>query len=114
MFPSKKRIQKADFKEILKKSVKFETECFIIRAHFLRNGLKSRFSVVVSSKSFKKAVDRNLYKRRVYSVLEFLGKSGILPKKPLFLGIFVKKSDKVPSFAKITEILKRFFKNGLI
>ena len=114
MLPSKKRIQRAGFEEILKKSVKFETGYFIIRAHFPRNGLKSRFSVVISSKSFKKAVDRNLYKRRVYSALEFLQKSGTLLEKPLFLAIFVKKADKVPSFAKIKENLKEFLKINMV
>ncbi len=74
MLSKNKRLNKAKFKEILKKSKKIEGENFSYRVQFIKNGQEPRFSVVVSSKVSPKAVVRNKIRRQIY---EILGKTAL-------------------------------------
>ncbi|MCD4704975.1 ribonuclease P protein component [bacterium] len=57
-----------DFDQILKSKNKFYSQNLVLK--FSKNDLDlSRFSVVVSKKISKKAVDRNLIRRRVYEII---------------------------------------------
>lgn len=59
------------FKEILKHGQKKEHQYFKIV--FLKNNIKqSRFAVIVSSKNYRLAVQRNLIKRRMRNILKEL------------------------------------------
>ena len=76
MLSSKNRIQKTLFEKIsqngsLKQSKFFSAKCFRLE----KTLNEKRFSIVISKKVLKTATDRNLLKRRVYSILRgFLSK----------------------------------------
>jgi len=86
MISKKKRLNRATFAEIIKKSKKIEGKVFSYRLHFLKNGLKHRFSVVVSSKVSSKAVIRNKIRRQIYEILEKMTFS-----KGVAIVVYVKK-----------------------
>ncbi|MCX6713963.1 MAG: ribonuclease P protein component [Candidatus Vogelbacteria bacterium] len=75
MLPKNRRINKQYFAEILPKSRSFGSKNFTLKVSPLKpdNKLildnKSRFAFVVSGKMFKKAVDRNLIKRRFRAII---------------------------------------------
>jgi len=69
MIAQKNRLsKKADFERIFKSGNKDYGQCFTIR--FLENELDHcRFSVIVSNKFSKKAVERNKFRRRIKAVI---------------------------------------------
>lgn len=70
MFPKKKRINKALFPLIIKDSLFFKVPYLSLRVSKQKNKEDpSLFSVVVSSKVSKSAVERNFLKRRVRAIL---------------------------------------------
>ena len=86
MIPKKQKLNRANFNKVLAKSKKIEGENFSLRVRYVEKSEKSRYSVVVSSKTAKKAVDRNRLKRQVY---EILAKNA--PKTGIFGIVYVKK-----------------------
>ena len=75
MLPKNRRINKRYFTEILPKSVYFRSKNFSLKVSPLSSVLdlarnkESQFAFVVSGKMFKKAVDRNLIKRRLRAIV---------------------------------------------
>jgi ribonuclease P protein component len=70
MFPKKKRISRGEFANLAKKSKKIEGEGVSLRVHLPTNDDNYKYAVVISSKVLEKAVERSLYKRRVYAILK--------------------------------------------
>jgi len=70
---------------------------------FLSNE-RSKFSVTISKKLYKKAVDRNRAKRRIFAILK-----DVSPTRTGFYELFLKTSIDVVSF----EYLKKEIKNIL-
>ncbi len=67
MLPKNRRINKQYFAEILPKSAFLGSKNFSLRVSPIKtshSSNKSQFAFVVSGKMFKKAVDRNIIKRR--------------------------------------------------
>ncbi len=105
MLPKSNRINSSIiFKEILQRGQRKEHPYF--RVVFLKNNLKkSRFAVIVSSKNYRLAVQRNLIKRRVKNILRELINS--LPKGFDVL-VFIKKGCLDLSFQELQTQLKEF------
>ncbi len=68
MLPKTSRISRENFSELLKSSKFYHSPHFILRVGNAALG-RARFGVSVSKKISKKAVTRNLIRRRVYSIL---------------------------------------------
>jgi ribonuclease P protein component len=83
MIPSKRKVTTGLFKFVIEKGRSYHTEYFSLRV-FSNNSNSldlARFSVAVSKKVDKKAVGRNILKRRLYKIVEpllFSAKSGSL------------------------------------
>ena len=102
MLPKKRRIERKEFEYILKTGERYNSPHLLLYIAKTDAPL-SRFSVSISKKIFKHAVDRNLYRRRGYnSIHTFL--PNIIPG---FLVFFSFKKGKYPlSFTELhTEIL---------
>lgn len=69
MLPRSKRINRKLFDQKIQKTKQFSFNFYSVRVHSLKNGQKSRFSVVVSKKVEKRAVLRNHLKRIIYSAV---------------------------------------------
>ncbi|HRY62754.1 MAG TPA: ribonuclease P protein component [Candidatus Paceibacterota bacterium] len=59
-----KKVTRSDFDMILKKGKNIYSPLLSFKYIFLDNSVSSRFSFVISGKVAKRAVDRNLFKRR--------------------------------------------------
>lgn len=96
--------KRRDFEEIKRKGILRKGECFSVIAGNIV-GLK-RFAVVVSKKISKKAVERNLIRRKIYRII---GKNmNIFPDN--FAGIFlVKKNILNKSEEEMEKCLKSIF-----
>ncbi|MCX6735672.1 MAG: ribonuclease P protein component [Candidatus Parcubacteria bacterium] len=84
MFPKKNRITKTRFDELMKKGRVLHSPSFSLRYSKGLNVLP-RFAFVVSKKVAKNAVDRNLLRRRGFSILRDLG---ILKQENVWKGFF--------------------------
>ncbi len=69
MLPQKRRVSRTEFETVLKNGGWYHSPHLTLRASKNTLGKKSVFAVSVSKKVAKKAVSRNLLKRRVYSVI---------------------------------------------
>jgi ribonuclease P protein component len=69
MLPKKRRIPRKEFPFILKNGRRFSS--YHILLYIAKNPVpeQSRFSFSISKKIFKRAVDRNKYRRRGYSII---------------------------------------------
>ncbi len=101
MLPSKNRVNKTLFKEILKNGRSIHSPSFSFK--YLNNPISTerQFSVVVSKKVLKRAVDRNLLKRRIYSIL----KEQLKLNKPYSCVIWPKKEISKMSYAELSVLL---------
>ena len=66
MLPKNLKLKKFDFEQFFKIGEKLRNEYFLlikIKSH------EKKFSVIPSSKEFKKAVERNRVKRRIYEII---------------------------------------------
>jgi len=112
MLPKKNRIKRIEFPS--QKTRGFGVHGKYITLYFYNtknNDSNSRFSVVVSKKTAKKAVDRNLLKRRAYASI----KNIVLDvKKPITCVLYIKKSarEAPPQNLKL-DIEKTFKKSKL-
>lgn len=66
MLPKAKRLNSANIAELRLKGKRANSALFSV---LYRNGLKNRFSVNISKKVYKKAVDRNTAKRKTLAIL---------------------------------------------
>jgi len=84
MLPKKYKLKKIDFENIFKVAKKFNNEYFVV---LKANKLEKKFGVFPSLKEFKKAVERNKIKRRIFEIIRLnfdkipLGWFLIFPKK---------------------------------
>lgn len=99
MIPSNRKVKTAFFKTLTGRFNVLHSDYFTLRT-YLTPGEKSKFSVIISKKIEKNAVDRNLVKRMVYEELRLL-----LPKmkNELICLLFVKKTFKNIDFKLIKE-----------
>lgn len=96
------------FKEVFQKSRQFSSQYFFARASKLQETERNAFATVISSKISKKAVVRNLLKRRITHVIrENMNK--IQPG--LGIIIFPKKGAETLEFEEIKQDLLKLFKN---
>lgn len=69
MFPSNRRVKKDNIKDIINKGKKIYSESFLIKRK--ENNINhNRFAVVVSKKISKRAIARNLIKRRFTNAIK--------------------------------------------
>lgn len=69
MFKKQYRLNTSEFKEVFNFGKTVKTPLFLVKSK-VNNKANSRFSVVVSKKISKKAVERNYLKRRFYHALK--------------------------------------------
>ncbi len=100
MLPKKRRVSRSEFDVILKKGGWYHSPHLTLRAFQSTSSGKSRFAVSVSKKTAKRAVLRNLLKRRVYGVL-----TSILPHSgsAFSSAFFVKKGTETITFADLKK-----------
>ena len=110
MLSSSRRLTTSLFKEVMDKGKIFHSPIFILR--LVKSHSLSRFSVSVSKKVAKNAVDRNKFRRRAYSAIDSLYQN-ILPG---FHGVFIaKNSISKSSFVHMSLDIKNLFvKIGLL
>lgn len=110
MISSSKRLTTPFFKNVMDKGKLFHSPIFSVK--FLRVSGGSRFSVAVSKKVAKNAVDRNKIRRRVYTALRTLDSK--IPQG--FHGVFMIKATILKmSLGDITAGLESIFvKSGLL
>jgi len=108
MLAKKYKFNKKTFK-IIKDPKKIFSKNFYLK--IFKIGLKySLFSVIIPSSTIKKAVERNILKRRIMSVLEKI----ISQIKP-GLGILIYvKSNQLLKYKEIDEEIKEIFKKAQI
>lgn len=110
MLPSSKRLTIPLFKQVMDKGKLFHS--MLWSAKIAKTAGESRFSVAVSKKVAKSAVDRNKIRRRTYSALRSL-----YPRiSPGFHGVVMVKAPIAKStLAAISKELEDFFvKTGLL
>lgn len=72
MLSQKNRLTKnKDFDLVFKKGRSIYQSLFGIKILQKNNNIPSRFGILLSTKVSKKAVERNLYKRRIKAILKF-------------------------------------------
>lgn len=112
MLPSRKRVTTERFKEAFKKGRVYTTPLFSVRMYEDPTLPSPLFSFVVPKSVHKKAVQRNLLRKRAYSAVQkhigaLKGKSFIL------IGVF-KKEAKYASFEAIEVSLSSFLREKRI
>ena len=113
MFPKKNRISKTEFGELLKKGRAFHSPHFSLLC-FKKENMEPKFAFVVSKKVARNAADRNILRRRGFSVLRDIG---ILKEKNKWAGFFgvffFKKEAKGTAFKEtkkeIEELLRKIY-----
>ncbi|KKT45125.1 MAG: hypothetical protein UW34_C0005G0011 [Parcubacteria group bacterium GW2011_GWA2_44_15] len=107
MIPSSRKVGKDLFETLMKKGRSFTSESLNVRILAVTGGQPARFSVVVAKKMEKSAVQRNKYKRRVYSLLRpFLDK--VQPGS--VCALFLKKKVGKGDLSLLNTEIKTFFK----
>lgn len=108
VLPREKRIGKKMFKEVFQKSRQFSSQYFFARVSKIQEADRNAFACVISSKISKKAVVRNLLKRRITHVIR-----ENINKIQLGLGIiiFPKKGAEELEFEAIKQDLLKLFKS---
>ncbi len=109
MLPKKERLARRDFDPVIK-GKSYPSLSFTLRiAVQQKNGsIKPKFSVVVSKKVAKKAVDRNKITRRTYEALRIAGKNTPLP--PLSAAAFMKSASISVSLKDLAAEFGEIFK----
>lgn len=107
MLKKTRRINKEEFPEIMKSGKVFHSPILTLRVKEEKGG-QSRFAFVISSKIAKKAVTRNLFKRRCRAIASYLLKD----INDGFLAVFMAKNgSESASFSTLREsmldLLKR-------
>jgi ribonuclease P protein component len=106
MFPKKNRISKTEFGELLKKGRAFHSPYFSLLC-FKKENKEPKFAFVVSKKVARNAADRNILRRRGFSVLRDIS---ILKEKNKWVGFFgvffFKKEAKNLNFEDIKKEVK--------
>lgn len=78
MLPKKQRLTKKQLEYVFRKGGRSGNAHLNVK--FIKNTrLCSRFSITISAKILKKAVERNLLRRRIYEIIRL--NMGILPQK---------------------------------
>ncbi len=107
----KNRIDKKLFSEIFKKGKSVFSERLLLKFVFAPNK-EPAFSFVVSSKTIKRAVDRNKLKRRARHVVRKVAKE---IKEGTRAVVFFKKWERGIGFSETeTELIKIFKKAGIL
>ena len=110
MLPKKARVTRPIFSEILKGS-RVSSSPFITLRVRLINGPEQRFSFVVPKSVSKKAVTRNLMKRRGYSVIK-KRLAGI--RKGVYCVFFLKKGVEKLKYQEFEREIEEVMKVGRI
>lgn len=86
MIPKKRRVKKDEIPLIFKIGRSYHSPLFLVKV--VKDGLKSEFGVVIASKTARNAIERNLWKRRIKSII----RQEIVRIKPGFkVLVFLKK-----------------------
>ncbi|MES2087936.1 MAG: ribonuclease P protein component [Patescibacteria group bacterium] len=110
MIPSNRKVGTRLFKDILEKGKSFHSESFSLRTVSL-GSQPARFSVVVSKKIEKRAVQRNFMKRRMYALIRpYLSKA----KSGLQAVFFLKKKIAKDPIEKLKTEIEAVFKKAAI
>ncbi len=100
MLPKSKRLTKEDFNEKRPK-VFFRGELFDVAGVTLQT---QKVACVTSKKTLKRAVDRNLIKRRIFSIL-----ITIKPPSPYSFIFYPKKNSQTAPFRLLQEEIQKAF-----
>jgi len=110
MLPKSKRLTTKAFTEIIEKGHSFHGPFLIVRV--TASDAKSSFAVSVPKKVAKLAVNRNILRRQIYSIIATL--DGNIVKQGKVVIVVKVGADKLP-FEELTgEINKIFVKAGLL
>ncbi len=111
MLPKQRRVGKEYFERIGKNGVSYHSPFFSVRILKSPEHKESKFSFTVSKKVSPGAVERNLLKRRGYSVVKDL----LTKTQPFLLcAISIKKGAEVLLFQKFKEEIITLFKKATI
>ncbi len=108
MLPKTKRLTTHVLKDVLLKGKLYHGEHFLLRYKAVPLTEVSKYAVIVPKKLAPTAVARNLYRRRVYSILQKDESS--LPEH-CYIAIMMKKGAEKLNFDAIEQELTTLFKN---
>jgi ribonuclease P protein component len=111
MLPTKRRIKKESFEEIMKDGLFLYSENYNLRLLDKKENIPTSFAFVVPVKVKKTSVGRHLIKRKLSYVIE---KQLNNIKNNLFCLIFVKKDISLYSYEKIQKEVIELFKKAKI
>lgn len=112
MSPKNKRINREQFNLLLEKGKNYQSPFVYAKVYFDPLITESLFSFVISAKVAKKAVDRNLFKRRGRHIIRKLGAN---LKKGFVCAFFAKKDVTKRTFGELeTEITALSAKIGIL
>jgi len=114
MLPKKHRIKRIEFPSQKTRGVSVHGEYTTLRFYnenkiAEKNNSTAKFSVVVSKKIAKKAIDRNLLKRRAYFSLKKITQN---IKKPIVCVLYMKKGSFEQSYKNIKSDIEETFKKS--
>ncbi len=107
MLPKKQRLTKKRLAYVFRKGQRFGNAHLNVR--FIKNFQPhSRFSITVSAKISKKAVERNLLRRRIYEIIRL--NPGVLPQK-YDIALITKPSILTLNFENLKKTTLHLLKN---
>jgi len=110
MLPKLNRIPRSLFKDAIKSSRFIASSNFNFRYKFIKEP-KKRFAIVISKNTIKKATDRNLLRRRCYSII----RKNLTRIKNGVFGIFLaKKGEDKLNFVEIEKEINTLLKKANI
>ncbi len=112
MLSKNRRITRKEFPKIISEAKRFNSPNLLLYLYKDSKDKESKFSFSVSKKVLKKAVDRNKFRRRGYSIVNIL----LNRTKKGFLCFFhFKKESRAVSFVSLEkEIEELLFNSGVI
>ena len=110
MLPTKNRISKKVFLEILKNSCVFDSSFLKMRVKKVSGAVK-KFSFIAPKIVSKKAVDRNLLRKRGYVIIKNVLKETL---GSFYVVFFFKKGSEKLSFKDLSLAIIALLKNGAI
>lgn len=102
MIKKNSKLKSLDFKDFNQKNLKTINSQYFRSFYVQKDSL--RLAVIISKKVYKKAVDRNKAKRRVYSAIR-----DIDIKKPGFYKVVITQKINLVNFVEIKKDLQKIF-----
>jgi ribonuclease P protein component len=107
MLPKERRLTTHMVKDVLMKGKIYHGEHFLLRYLLSPTDKTSKYAVIISKKQLKTAVSRNIFRRRVYSIIR---KYETLVSKPYFVAIMAKKGAENLKVVALDQEIMTIFK----